>query len=143
MSAEQILEDVRAALSEAGAKGDEPADAVRALATELAQLRTAAEEAKAESAELAQQAADGRQYRADLVAAALAEGVRAYGERFDSETYRATLEHAPLATIQRMRDDWQSIGDGRFAGGRQTDDGDEQGEAEQVHELHAPASMYV
>lgn len=71
-------------------------------------------------------AADGRAYREDLVTAALAEGVRAYGEKFAKETYEAMLRSAPLDVIKRMRDDWQSVGDARLPGGRQTTDGGEQ-----------------
>lgn len=72
--------------------------------------------------ELEPQAADGRQYRSDLVAEALAEGVRAQGQNFDKATYEATLTHAPIATIKRMRDDWKAIGDERLQGGRKSVD---------------------
>lgn len=65
---------------------------------------------------------DGRQYRADLVTDALAEGVRAFGEGFAQDTYRALLESAPLATVKRLRDDWRGVGDGQFTGGRVTQD---------------------
>lgn len=75
-------------------------------------------------AELEPQAADGRQFRADLVAEAIAEGVRAQGKDFDKPTYEPMLTAAPIATIKRMRDDWQRIGDERLAGGRQSVDDD-------------------
>lgn len=76
----------------------------------------------AEVARLTPLAAEGEQYRADLVAEALAEGVRAYGKQFDEATYRKTLEAAPLATIKRFTADWSEIAGKRFPGGRQTTD---------------------
>lgn len=66
---------------------------------------------------------DGRRYRVDLITAALAEGVRAYGDGFAADTYRSVLTTAPLDVIQRMRVDWQAVGDARFTGGRATIDG--------------------
>lgn len=76
--------------------------------------------------ELEPQAADGRQYRADLVNEALAEGVRAQGKDFDKPTYEGVLTNAPIAVIKRMRDDWKSVGDQRLPGGRtSTDSGDD------------------
>lgn len=70
-------------------------------------------------------AAEGDTYRNDLVAAALAEGVRAYGDKFASETYARTLRASPLEVVKQMRDDWKAVGDTRFPGGRRTNDGDE------------------
>jgi len=68
------------------------------------------------------QAADGRQYRADLVAEALAEGVRAQGKDFDKPTYEGVLTNSPIAVIKRMRDDWKRAGDERLPGGRSSVD---------------------
>jgi len=65
---------------------------------------------------------DGAAYRTDLVAEAMAEGVRAVGETFAAETYRGLLETAPLATIKRMRDDWAATAAKSFQGGRATQD---------------------
>lgn len=87
------------------------------------QKRTAELDAKVK--ELEPQAADGRAYREDMIADALANGVRASGEDFDKETYEQLLRNAPLATIKRMRDDWQRIGDTNFPGGRKTTDAGE------------------
>jgi hypothetical protein len=70
--------------------------------------------------QLLTRAADGEQYRTDLIAEALAEGVRAKGPTFDQETYRATLEGAPVATIKRMRDDWEREATKDLKPGRQT-----------------------
>jgi hypothetical protein len=96
----------------------------------------------AEVNRLAPLAADGRQYRADLVDEALAEGVRANGAEFPQETYRTVLEGATIPVIQRMRDDWRRLGDERLKGGRQTTDTAE--EREQVQEVRpiVPASAY-
>lgn len=69
-------------------------------------------------------ASDGDTYRNDLVTEALAEGVRANGDKFALETYERTLRASPLDVIKQMRDDWKRAGDARFAGGRQTTDGD-------------------
>lgn len=92
------LPDVRAALTAAGAAEDsEPLAAIRQLGDELRRLRPLAD--------------DGRAYRTDLIGDALRQGTRAFGEDFAAETYRGVLEHADLATIKRMRDDWQKLGD--------------------------------
>lgn len=72
--------------------------------------------------ELEPRATEGDAYRNDLVNAALAEGVRAYGDKFAAETYERTLRASPLDVIKQMRDDWRGVGDARFAGGRQTSD---------------------
>lgn len=93
-----LLGDVRAALTAAGAPEDaEPLAAIRALGEEVRRLRPLAD--------------DGRAYRADLMADALKQGTRAFGEDFAAETYRGVLEHAGIETIKRMRDDWQKLGD--------------------------------
>jgi hypothetical protein len=75
--------------------------------------------------ELEPQAEEGRQYRKDLVAEALAEGVRAQGNDFDKTLYEGTLNAAPLPVIKRMKEDWKKIADKSLTGGRSTVDGDE------------------
>lgn len=72
--------------------------------------------------ELKPLAADGRQYRSDLVDEMVAEGVRAHGVDFDEKMYRSMVASAPLANIKRMRDDFQAMGNARFTGGRQSVD---------------------
>lgn len=115
----------------------------RETATEVEVLAAADKLAK-RVAELEPRAADGDQYRNDLVSEALAEGVRAYGNDFDSETYEATLRAAPLKVIKRMAADWKAVGDARLAGGRQTTDGQSSGQDEaNTVELRAPASQYA
>jgi hypothetical protein len=68
------------------------------------------------------QAQDGAQYRTDLIAEALGEGVRAYGDKFAKETYETLLRTSPLAIIKQMKTDWAAVGNERFKGGRQTVD---------------------
>lgn len=138
MGAEQELQQIRETLEGAGVtiRGT-VADAITQLAAELDRLRTEQKRLP----ELETQAADGRQYRSDLVAEALAEGVRAQGKDFDSPTYEAMLKTAPLATIKRMRDDWKRIGDSRFPGGRQTVDEGQTGEGTPVQLV--PDSFYA
>ena len=94
---------------------------LRPLAGEVERLRPLVEEVE----RLRALAADGTAYRTDLVAEALAEGVRASGSHFQTDMYRKLLEAAPLATIKQMRDDWRALGDRIFTGGRLTTD-DEQ-----------------
>ena len=94
---------------------------LRPLAGEVERLRPLTDEVE----RLRSLAADGTAYRTDLVAEALAEGVRASGAHFQADMYRKLLEAAPLATIKQMRDDWRALGDRIFAGGRLTTD-DEQ-----------------
>ena len=72
--------------------------------------------------ELRVPAADGRQYRTDLIAEALAEGIRALGEHFDEEAYRNMLGGLSLDGIKRMRGDWQRTAAMRFQPGRSVND---------------------
>ena len=82
---------------------------LREVAAQLADLPT-----------LRAQAADGRQYRDDLIATALAEGVRAFGATFNQEVYEPLLRNAPLETIKTMTADWRAMGDSRLPAGRAT-----------------------
>lgn len=120
MDFEAIVTQVREALS-VPADGDVVAT-ITGITGELAQLRTAKETADQRIKTLEVEAADGRQYRTDLVSETLAEGVRAFGEKFDKDTYGEMLKSAPLTVIKRMKTDWQSIGDERFSGGRKSQD---------------------
>lgn len=98
-------------------------------------------------AELEPLAADGEQYRKDLIAETLAEGVRAYGaDKFAHEKYDKLLRSMPLEDIKQMKTDWAAIGNSRFAPGRQTTDpapdtSAESGEGKEV-EIRAPAKVY-
>jgi hypothetical protein len=129
---------------------DDKADVVGTIATlnkEAEDLRTLPaklQEAEQRIADLTPKAADGEQYRTDLISEALAEGVRAYGDKFDSETYSAMLRSAPLTVIKRMKADWAIVGDSRFApGGRQTTDKGEQAPGNgQKQRVHVPANAH-
>lgn len=132
LTAEQLA-SIRLALTRAGQAPDaDIPTAVGAVVDDLVRqgveiARLTVENARLEPfearcAELAPLADEGRQYRADLVASALAEGARAYGPEFSEETYRALLEAAPLETVKRMAADWKTAGDALFPGGRKTRD---------------------
>lgn len=96
----------------------------------------------AERERLAALADDGAAYRTDLIADTLAEGVRALGESFATETYRAMLSAAPLETIKRMRSDWKSVADQKFPAGRQTVDSPETPEPQEPTPSRAPAAAF-
>lgn len=85
----------------------DPADHVRALAAELPQLR--------------RQADDGQAYRDDVVAAALAEAVRALGAEAE-ERYRPVLAGLELDAIRAMTSDWAAVARQRLSGGRRSVD---------------------
>lgn len=127
MELKQIAEEARGVL--AVQTDDEIPQAVRSLIEENGRLRPLADE--------------GRTYRADLTAAALAEGVRAYGSEFNQEQYRSVLERSSLEEIKLMSADWQRIGNGRLTGGRKTRDGSEEPEKEKAERRHLyPDSAY-
>lgn len=120
---EQIVNQVREVLAIDG--NTDLAGAVVQLKTELEGLRSTKEDlrkAQEKVTELTPLADDGRAYRDDLVTEALAQGVRAFGDKFAKETYIDVLKRSPLATIKQLSADWQTIGDSRFTGGRQSED---------------------
>jgi hypothetical protein len=108
MDFEAFLGEIRTLLGAKDATAEEALDALRSRF--------------GEDAETVQLAADGRTYRADLVAEALEEGVRALGEGFMIDAYRGMLEQSTIPVIKRMRDDWKRVGDDRFKSGRSTED---------------------
>ncbi len=117
------VEAVRAAALESAAPQGIALDAaVRWLNEQLAQTQRQRDEAKAEIARLQPLADQGRAYRDELVNQAVAEGVRAMGEAFPEETYRAMLAGAPLEHIRQVRDTFSAQAAVRFPGGRQTRD---------------------
>jgi hypothetical protein len=142
MEFEQIVNQIREVLA-LPADGDVVAG-VLAVSTAPEKLRTVEQqltEARAKVAELEPQAADGRAYRENLINEALAEGVRAYGDKFNRATYEAALKPAALDLIRQMKTDWATVGDSRFAGGRQTVD-DSQAPGTQKKRAYVPASAY-
>jgi hypothetical protein len=125
---------IRSILTDAGVVTDETPDAtalgVLEVVTAWRSLRDEAEclrPLEAECDRLRPLADEGRQYRADLVEAAIAEGKRAHGAEFAEDTYRGLLTGASIETVKRMRDDWRAIGDRQFPGGRATIEGHEAG----------------
>lgn len=109
MELEKIVENIRATLAKTAAPPTaELPEQVNWLVAEVGRLQPLADA--------------GNQYRADLIAAALAEGVRAMGEGFGAEAYRGILEKSDISVIKRMRDDWKVLGDKRFPGGPQVNE---------------------
>lgn len=83
-------------------------DSVQALLTELDSLRA--------------KAADGEQYRTDLVDDAITHGTRAFGNGFKVDMYRSMLQGMSIENIRQMRDDWKVLGDKAIPTGRRTVD---------------------
>lgn len=119
MNAEQFTQ-LTNTLIRAGVLSEEQREGV----TEVDAL-AAADKLVARVKELEPQAADGRQYRKDLIDEALKEGVRALGKDFDAAMHEAMLSSQPLSTIKGMRDSWQKIGDERLPAGRKSVDDDQ------------------
>lgn len=121
--ARAMLEAVRqATLQSAAPQGVALDAAVRWLNEQLATVTRQMNEAQAEVARLQPLADQGRAYREELVNQAVAEGVRALGEAFPEETYRAMLANAPLEHIRQVRDTFAEQAAVRFPGGRLTQD---------------------
>ena len=109
-----ISSEVRTLLAQHGQVVETPDQleaAVRYLSDEIGRLKPLAD--------------DGRAYHADLVEAALAEGVRAMGDAFPAETYREMLKGAPLDHIKRVRDAFAAQAKEVLPAERKTKDGDE------------------
>lgn len=139
--AQAAVEEVRAAMLESAAPQGAPlAAGVRWLNEQLVQATRQLNEAQAEVARLQPLADQGRAYRDELVNQAVAEGVRAMGEAFPEETYRAMLTGAPLEHIRQVRDTFAAQGDARFPGGRQTRDLEEKEETPKRDAV--PAAAY-
>lgn len=102
------LEQARALLAEINATGETVIDQVRWLIDENSRLVTLAD--------------DGRAYRTALTDAALAEGVRAQGDKFPQETYRTMFATAPLDHIRQLLESWGGQASQVFTGGRKTED---------------------
>lgn len=95
--------------------------------------------------ELEPQAADGKQYREDLIESAVKEGIRAHGADFAVDTYRGVLAGLSLDSIKRFKADWKALGDKQFTGGRKTADLEEQPkheEGEGFREIKTPDAAY-
>ena len=62
----------------------------------------------------------GSTYYKDTIEDALKDGIRAYGNDFQVESMRATLETLPLESVKTFQTMWRTAGDAILAGGRQT-----------------------
>jgi hypothetical protein len=113
------LEQIKEVLKRSGSTNVDPVKAVDLLVVERDMLRD-------ENDRLTPLADQGKQYRADIIKAALAEGVRALGDDFHSETYEKMFIDADISHIKRMRDDWKSQADLIFKGKRKTVDDEQQ-----------------
>lgn len=98
-----------------------------AMAKRLKELRLKESELTNKVQTFEKEASDGRQYRKDLVEETLACGVRAMGDKFRADMYRAQLEKADIAFIKTVKEDFEATGDAKLRGsgsgfGRQTRD---------------------
>jgi hypothetical protein len=95
-------------------------------ATELiASLREVGIDSVDKAKDITARAKLGDQYRADLVTAALAEGVRAQGENFDKERWTRVFSSATIEDIKAYHADFEKDATARLGtGGRQTTSGD-------------------
>ena len=136
-----VLGEIRQVVSESAApEGTTLAAAVRWLNEELARAIGDRDRALGQVAELQPLADQGRAYREELVNQAVVEGVRAMGEAFPEETYRAMLGNAPLEHIRQVRDTFAEQAAARFPGGRQTRDKNEESGKPQKRAI--PAAAY-
>lgn len=150
MDFEQIVNQIREALGidakadVAGAVSEllASSERVQALETEIGKVTAALAAAQDRVKELEPQAEDGRAYREDLITEALAEGVRALGDKFNAESYGSLLRGSPLSVIKQMKTDWEGIASARFAGGRQTTDQGEKAPEQQKRKIVIPQSAY-
>ena len=146
---EQIVNQVREVL--AVDADTDLVSTVLSISSERERLKTEVDTAtkeldtlRAKVLELTPQAKDGAQYRADLIAEALGEGVRAMGDKFNAETYTNVLSNASLDVVKQMKADWAVIGNSRFSGGRKTTDEGEQapGVKPKTARRYAPEAAY-
>lgn len=104
-------EALKAFATRAGVKEEHAKDAeslLAAMADECVRLRPLAD--------------DGTKFREETVTAALDEGVRAFGNDFQREQEKATLEALPIAHVKRTAASWKAIADASKPAGRQTTD---------------------
>jgi hypothetical protein len=66
------------------------------------------------------EAAEGRQYRADLVKEALAEGVRAQANDFNKAHWEKALGKESLEFIKTQRDEWKKMADAKIVAGQRS-----------------------
>lgn len=88
--------------------------------------------------ELTPLADDGREYRKTVVDDALAQGIRAFGDKFDQEQQRTLFESMPIDMVRQMGASWEKIADAVFTGGRKTHD--EENNEEGTQRLPVPTA---
>lgn len=128
------LEELRAVLTEHGHTG---------VAAPLTVLRTIVKDHADRGAEIERLrplAVDGEAYRKAEVEAAIVDGNRALGKRFDEAKWRALLAAMPLEQVATLREGWAEAGDVAFKGGRQTQD--EDAAADNVSAWRPPAAAH-
>ena len=114
----------------------------------LTALQAELDEARAEIERLTPLAEQGEQYHNDLVEQCIDEGIRANGDDFPADAYREILRGTSLENIKATLTMYAEQARKRFAGGRQTVDGDETeadppNEPETVEISTTPAAAYA
>lgn len=109
------MTSIRELLAKYGASDPDPLVAVRALVDEVTALKPLAEQ--------------GRAWRVRVIDDAIKAGIRANGEKFKEDDWRATLGALTIEQIELHRDGWSENARRLFPGGRQTSDdsGEESG----------------
>lgn len=125
---EKDLERLRAVV---GASSDEHiVPIVEAMNREIAELKPLAEQ--------------GRQYHKDEVQRAIEQGIRVFGNDFQTESYREVLEGATIQTIQRFAADWKKMADSALPAGRSsTESGGEPPEKPKTNTNYVPDEAYA
>lgn len=77
---------------------------------------------RAQIDELTPLAEQGRQYLETLREQVIAAGIRAMGQEFPADTYRAMLKNAGIEELKRLHDGFEQAARQRLPGGRQTAD---------------------
>lgn len=131
------MEQARAALLAAfEAAGVEPTDDPLAEATRMI----------GDMPRLRRLADMGTEYRVDVVNQAITEGIRARGEKFKEEQWRATLGKLELEEVKRFRDDWKDAADEMLSGGRvvrETGEETEEAFVPRSEPRHLPDAAFV
>jgi hypothetical protein len=128
------LEELRGVLAEHGHA------AVAAPVAKVREILKAHADYGAEIERLKPLAVDGEAYRKAEVEAAIVDGARALGKRWDEAKWRALLTAMPLEQVSTLRAGWADAGDAQFAGGRQTVD--EESPKRTDHERPVPIDQY-
>lgn len=112
---DRVTEEEAKKLTEANAELSRERDALRA---EVEKLKGELQAAKDEAASLMPFAEDGKAYRKDLIAQALASGVRAYGNAFPSEHWEKVFAAQTLEEIKTQAEAFEAIAKETLKAGR-------------------------